>query len=405
MRPPGWLAVGIVLVAILAPAGAASPANLALTPIPQDLPLLAARGVVLRDFNGDGKLDAFVVADNTSDSEGLRVYLGDGRGHFSDSGQVLAHPEVYTHRPAAADLDGDGDVDVVVGGTMWLNDGRAHFTAHELVPGEKPPISAVALGDLDGDGDADLLALHQWKELRVYLNDGHAHLRGTDQRLTLGPAAGSAVMAGLVLLDVDGDGALDCVTAGWRNNVGDACPNAVWLNNGKGQFRDSGQRFDFGTRHVHGFAAGDLDGDGGADLVFTVTSRNFGKVFFHAGPGTFRETDQVLGEGWTHAVLLGDFNGDGALDVFLACGDPKKGTPNQVWLNDGRGQLHDSGLRLGHAASFDAAIGDLDGDGRADVFVANLRVVDDTQMPPTFGGAPPEVWLNASAPTSSAAQP
>ncbi len=95
-------------------------------------------------------------------------------------------------------------------------------------------------------------------------------------------------------------------------------------------------------------------------------------------------------------VALGDFDGDGSLDVFLACGEPRTGTPNEVWLNDGKGHFRDSGVRLGNVFSSGVALGDLNGDGRLDAFVVNLRLVDGAKNPPVFGGVPAEVWLNTS---------
>lgn len=88
------------------------------------------------------------------------------------------------------------------------------------------------------------------------------------------------------------------------------------------------------------------------------------------------------------------------LDVFFANGEPETGTPSEVWLNDGKGYFRDSGLRLGSAFSWDVALGDLNGDGRLDAFVANLRLIDGSKNPPVFGGTPAEIWLNTTPRTS-----
>jgi hypothetical protein len=78
---------------------------------------------------------------------------------------------------------------------------------------------------------------------------------------------------------------------------------------------------------------------------------------------------------------LGDLDGDGDLDAFVANAASSAGAPNTVWLNDGRGTFSDSGLRLGNEVSYGLDLGDLDGDGDLDAFAAN-------------NSPPNAVWLN-----------
>ncbi|MCP3910336.1 MAG: Ig-like domain-containing protein, partial [Actinomycetia bacterium] len=101
------------------------------------------------------------------------------------------------------------------------------------------------------------------------------------------------------------------------------------------------------------------------------------------GPATFTET-LGLGSADSIGVSLGDVDGDGDLDAFVANGGSQ---PNTVWLNDGGlqggtpGAFTDSGQSLGSSDSFAVSLGDVDGDGDLDVFVANWQ--------------PNQVWLNA----------
>ena len=70
---------------------------------------------------------------------------------------------------------------------------------------------------------------------------------------------------------------------------------------------------------------------------------------------------------------LGDLDGDGDLDAFVANAQVSSGTgePNRVWLNDGDGNFSDNGQALGDSPSLGISLGDLDGDGDLDAFVAN----------------------------------
>jgi hypothetical protein len=182
---------------------------------------------------------------------------------------------------------------------------------------------------------------------------------------------------GVALGDVDDDNDLDAFVA-----VEDG-PNIVWLNDGNGNFIDSGQRI--GIKSSTHVALGDLDGDN--DLDAFVTNRNplgggdGNKVWLNDGSGNFTDSFQYLGYAESWEVSLADVDGDTDLDAFVVNGQSK---PNKVYFNDGNGNFTDSGQSLGSSISYGIALGDLDSDGDKDAFVANN--VD----------APNKVWLNVS---------
>jgi hypothetical protein len=134
---------------------------------------------------------------------------------------------------------------------------------------------------------------------------------------------------------------------------------------GSGIFIDSGQTL--GSSTSENVALGDLDGDG--DLDAFVANHGANKVWLNDGTGCFTDSGQDLGSSWGWGVALGDVDGDGDLDAFVA--NSYEVQANKVWLNDGTGIFSDSGQSLGSSSSMDVALGDLDGDGDLDAFVAN----------------------------------
>jgi hypothetical protein len=205
-----------------------------------------------------------------------------------------------------------------------------------------------------------------------------------------GQPLGQGILAAVEMGDVNGDGFIDAVLSGWRNADADPCPNRVLLNDGKGRFAETGQIFDEGLRHSHGLALGDFDRDGDPDFVLVTQQAPFARLYLNDGKGRFT-AGRTLGTNAAEKVAVVDLNGDGRLDIFLACIGP-----DEVWLNDGQGNFSDSKLRMGADWSWEVAVGDVNKDGLPDLFVVNLGV--DRTAPPEkmMKGRFAEVWLNTS---------
>ncbi len=221
----------------------------------------------------------------------------------------------------------------------------------------------VALGDLDNDGDLDAFIASglPTRSNKVWLNNGIGNFSDSGQTL------GTSNSIGLALGDVDGDGDLDAFVANHgAANVGHG--NKVWLNDGNGNFSDNGQSL--GSSFSAAVALGDLDGDGDLDAFVAngFGGNHPGKVWLNDGNGNFNDSGQNLGSSNSFEVALGDLDEDGDLDAFVANGN---GQGNKIWLNDGNGNFNDSGQNLGSSNSFEVALGDLDEDGDLDAFVAN----------------------------------
>jgi hypothetical protein len=316
---------------------------------------------------------------------------------FEDSGQEPGrnHDDVEL-----GDLDADGDLDTFLAcrslsgvpscteTEVWLNNGKGQLS--KGWSGSVKNIGEFALGDLDGDSDLDAFFVKAApvgsEPNEVWWNDGRGNFEDSGQRL-------ADVARNVRLGDVDGDGDLDAVTT--------AVGIKVWLNNGTGRFTDSGQSFS-----TNGWSfcmdLGDVDGDGDLDAWFGrgSTSPDHGdRLYINDGKGNFTDSGQHLNAISTGAVALGDLDLDGDLDAYLANGDQRGGNiPDRVWLNDGKGNFTDSGQRLGRSNGRSVELGDVDGDGDVDAAVANGTTL--------FGIAkqPNVIWLNDGSGILAASQ-
>ncbi|MBU0491593.1 MAG: VCBS repeat-containing protein [Chloroflexi bacterium] len=158
--------------------------------------------------------------------------------------------------------------------------------------------------------------------------------------------------------DLDGDGDLDAVFANPMRSY-----SGVWLNDGTGQFTDTGQQL---TQYGHGVGVADLDGDGDLDAFIACHQFvNPSRVYLNDGKAILQDTGQDLGDANVSAADLNlvDINGDGHMDAHVVYYDPH-GKPDKVYLNDGTGTFNDSGLALDE---YVIAWGDLDADGDTDM--------------------------------------
>ena len=222
------------------------------------------------DFDSDGDLD--VVTDSWPESR-LVLVEGRGDGTFALPGRPLAVPEVPIRNLRAADLNGDGHHDLVTpahetqGVTVLLGDGRGSF---RQAPGSPfasfGGYSTVAIADVDRDGDLDVVEVHQSDRstqfkvdaLSTLLNDGAGRLAHAPNSPLLGLPERSSELA---LGDVDGDGWTDAVV------VGEIARVVALFHGGEAGFRPAGVNAVPGR--PFGVAIADLDADGRAEVLVT----------------------------------------------------------------------------------------------------------------------------------------
>lgn len=371
------------------------------------------------DFNGDNKADFTIVTQvgtGTAPAPAF-IFLGDGQGNFSDqTASVFASGSAMNAvgggRTLVADFNNDGRSDVFQlnfgddappfpGGQNSLYLSSPTGTLADLsatLPRTLELNHGGSTGDVNGDGFADVLLNTLDEGSLLLMNDGTGRFNLAQPgklprplgQTTYGAYPESHTFSGIV--DVNGDRRPDLILGTWDGTLGKH-ESTVLLNDGTGDFSRQPPialpASGIGKEIVLDVEPIDLNGDGFADLMLSITNGGTHDVFYRTpyiqllvndGTGHFRDETAIRlpqskspdAGGWLMSLTPVDFNRDGAMDILAeSAGGTVK---SSVYLNDGKGNF---ALHWQSGPGERTAALDLQGDGMADLLSAggNLRMV------------------------------
>ena len=333
--------------------------------------------IAVGDVNGDHLLDVAVWARNaTTGNMQVNIYVGNGAGSFTAGGVFsAANSNIFAPGPnsvVASDVNGDGKLDLVAltqynGVFIFIGNGDGTFqTPVAYATGCTPSVGAcggLAVGDLNGDGKPDL-ALQANETtgggISILLNNG----TGTFGTPTYYPVAISGVFAGggIAIGDVNGDKKPDVV-------VGSSTVTAiVYLNQGGGTFAVKGTVGSAPLNGTNNVVLADINNDKKLDIVIPDGAGDV-FTFYGTGKGTFTTGPayplQACNDCGNFLVQVGDFNGDGTLDLL----DTNGGDTSTASLGRGDGTFQTSQLYDYTAVNQvdNVVTADFNGDGFPDV--------------------------------------
>ncbi|MBA3915005.1 MAG: VCBS repeat-containing protein [Acidobacteriales bacterium] len=324
--------------------------------------------MVSADFNHDGYPDI-----TTSGSGVIGVLLGIGDGTFQDA-QVYAYP-YDSGSLRVTDVNGDGNPDVAAINTgfyfpyamvVFFGNADGTFQQAQIFGASTADPATMAIADFNGDGYLDAV-----------VPDGSP--TETAATFFAGQSGGAFIaqrafsLVGAATLQTNREIAPEALAVGYLNSdrnldvvLADYDFDQIIVSFGKADGTFQGHRRFLGPKSMAGIAVADFNGDGKTDVV---TGGNTGiSIFPGRGDGTFPTRRDYPGPASAIFVSIADVNGDGKVDVLATDLNIKCVS---VYLNDGSGHFGAPVDTFMNNIPKNLAVGDFDGDGKLDIVTAN----------------------------------
>jgi len=309
------------------------------------------------DIENDGDLD---LAISNQDGTGFWLYRNDG-STFTNITSSAGLSGQGAYKILWAEVTNDTYTDLILNGTLYENNGDGTFS--NITGGSGVSGYLYSAADFDKDGYNDLLRLSP--NVSVLYNDG-------DHTFTSSLIENDSYWV-VTCLDYDLDGYLDIYLGTYGND-----PNKLYRNMGDGSFEDVTSTANAGyASDAHGLTSGDYNNDGFPDLYIGSYGNLSCKLLQNQGDGTFIDVTSgsgASGHNDTRTTSFTDYNNDGLLDIFSSHHDFYSYS-NTLLRNNGDGTFTNVAVDMGISGEwigdyFGIGWGDYNNDGAIDLFAA-----------------------------------